>query len=75
VGRNAAKLIAAGAVAAVALAVLIAIHVRLVDAGAEVALVLALVGLVHAAFHLVDDPEQTRTAPTERRTGVRRPWR
>jgi hypothetical protein len=70
--RNAAKLIAAGATAAVALVVLIAIHDALVDASAEVALVVALVGLVHAAFHLVDDPEQTRPMPRERRRGPRR---
>jgi hypothetical protein len=55
---NSAKLIAAGATATVALVVIIAVQVASVDAGAEVALVVALVGLVHAAFHLVDDLEQ-----------------
>ena len=53
--RKAAKLIPPTGTALGAIVILTTIHERVVDAGADVALVASLLALAHTAFRLVDD--------------------
>jgi len=61
--RNAAKLIGAAATAGGALAVLASIHEGVVDAAADLALVVSLLTLAHEVFRLVDDADDDAWRP------------